>query len=38
MSSLPHRIAGRLKLQAWEKASGKSNFNRRINYGPLGIA
>jgi len=34
----PHRIAGRLKLAAWTKATGESNFNRRIHYRPLGIA
>ena len=27
-----HRIAGRLTLQAWSKAAGESDFNRRLNY------
>jgi hypothetical protein len=34
----PHRIAGRLRWEAWRKATGESNFNRRIDYQPLGIA
>jgi hypothetical protein len=33
----PHRIAGRLRLEAWRKATGESNFNRRLDYRPFGI-
>jgi hypothetical protein len=33
----PRRIAGRLKLEAWQKEQG-GGFNRRLNYQLLGIA
>jgi hypothetical protein len=34
----PHRIAGRLRFQAWSKDKEGSDFNRRIVYRPFGIA
>ncbi|WP_334419523.1 MULTISPECIES: hypothetical protein [unclassified Bradyrhizobium] len=34
----PHRIAGRLRLEAWRKETGESNFNRRIDYKRVGYA
>ncbi|MEH2627080.1 hypothetical protein V1292_005135 [Bradyrhizobium sp. AZCC 1719] len=33
----PHRIAGRLRLQAWQQERGNSDFNRPLRYRPLGI-
>jgi hypothetical protein len=34
----PHIVAGRLTRERWLKTNDASNFNRRLNYGPLGIA
>ncbi|MEH2517790.1 hypothetical protein V1279_003363 [Bradyrhizobium sp. AZCC 1610] len=33
----PRRIAGRLKLEAWQKEQGTGNFNRRFHYSHSGI-
>jgi hypothetical protein len=32
----PARIAGRMARQRWAMSNG-GNFNRRLNYGPLGL-
>jgi hypothetical protein len=34
----PHVIAGRLTRQRWLKTDGATDFNRPLNYRPLGIA
>jgi hypothetical protein len=34
----PHRTAQRLTREAWLKNAGTSDFNRSLNYQPLGIA
>jgi hypothetical protein len=34
----PHLIAGRMVRARWVYANGEGNFNRRLNYRPLGIA
>jgi hypothetical protein len=32
------KIAGRLAREAWIKATGTSDFNRSLNYQPIGIS
>jgi hypothetical protein len=34
----PHRIAGRLRLEAWRKESNVSDFNRPLGYPQTGFA
>jgi hypothetical protein len=34
----PRAIAGRLTRERWLKSDGGSNFNRKLHYGPSGIA
>jgi hypothetical protein len=34
----PRAIAGRLTRERWLKTDGASDFNRRIDYQPLGLA
>jgi hypothetical protein len=34
----PRKVASRLRLRAWRKESGESDFNRVLRYGSAGVA